>query len=60
MKLSDQEIEGNIKSAAVVPSSITSFPCHIQGVDRLIRAVNKASEKVYGAESRDAYIRQQL
>ena len=52
MKLSDKEIEENIKSAAVVPSSITSFPCHTQGVERLIRAVTEASEKVYGAETR--------
>jgi len=60
MKLSDLEIKGNIKSATVEPYSITSLPCHTQGVERLIRAVNKASEKVYGAEARDAYIRQQL
>jgi len=57
--LSDEEISDNIKSAATLTQNL-DFPCHTQGVERLVKLVTEASEKVFGEESRNSYIRAKL
>lgn len=50
--LPDEELD------KVVQQSYSSdIPCHSQGVERCVRMVTEASNAVYGAESRDGYIR---
>jgi len=57
--LTDEELDVNIRTAAQLTENI-SFPCHTQAVERLIRLVSEASEKVFGHEARENYVRAKL
>jgi len=57
--LTDETLEENIKTSAELEEN-TKFPCHTQGVERLIRLVSQASQKVYGEDARDGYVRATL
>ena len=60
MDISDENIE--IYSASNNPPKLTfpKFPCHTQAVERHIKLVTDASEKVCGPENRDDYIRSKI
>lgn len=57
--LSEREIEELIKLQKAY-QGLSDIPCHTQAVERLIKLVTEASEKVCGEERRDGYIRTTL
>ena len=54
------QLEDNIKTAAMSYYNITSFPCHTQDVERISRVVTEASKTSCGPEKRDSHIRAKL
>ena len=52
-KLIDTEIENNIKLK--IPICLPALPCHTQAVERTIKLVTDASQKVIGSKNRDGY-----
>ena len=50
--------DDQIRDIANTPLDIPKYPCHTQAVERAIKLVSEASEKVYGLNARDGYIRQ--
>lgn len=57
--ISETQLEELIKSQEAY-QGLTDLPCHTQAVERLIKLVTEASEKVCGEERRDGYIRTTL
>ncbi|GBL94044.1 hypothetical protein AVEN_185018-1 [Araneus ventricosus] len=58
--LSEDDIKSLINSDTMPIKEIQKFPCHTQTVERCIKLVIEASNKVCGRESRDGYIRATL
>ncbi|GBM50787.1 hypothetical protein AVEN_137108-1 [Araneus ventricosus] len=58
--LSEDDIKSHINSETTPIREIRKFPCHTQAVERCIKLVTEASNKVYGREARDGYIRATL
>ncbi|GBM91675.1 hypothetical protein AVEN_122282-1 [Araneus ventricosus] len=58
--LSEDDIKSLINSETTPIREIQKFPCHTQGVERCIKLVTEASNKVCGHEARDGYIRATL
>lgn len=40
--------------------TFSDYPCHTQGVERMVRLVSEAAASVYGTEARDGWIRNTL
>ncbi|KAF2893233.1 hypothetical protein ILUMI_12937, partial [Ignelater luminosus] len=51
----DEEISASIKSN-LQETDFLKFPCHSQAVERCVKMVTEASEKVCGSESKDGFI----
>jgi len=51
------EIEHKIRTASFPDDGITSFPCHTQAVERMVRVVTEAAAEVCGMENRESSIR---
>ncbi|GBM96232.1 hypothetical protein AVEN_250843-1 [Araneus ventricosus] len=60
--INDHEIKSHIENDSVPNWDITfkTFPVHTQVVERCVKLVTEASEKVCEAESRDGFIRTTL
>ncbi|GBO43126.1 hypothetical protein AVEN_51778-1 [Araneus ventricosus] len=58
--LSEDDIESLINSDTMPIREIQKFPCHTQAVERCIKLVTEASNKVCGREAREGYIRATL
>ncbi|GBN74388.1 hypothetical protein AVEN_273088-1 [Araneus ventricosus] len=58
--LSEDDIKSLVNSDTMPIREIQKFPCHIQAVERCIKLVTEASNKVCGREARDGYIRATL
>ena len=58
--ISDEEIETHIELGTVPNWEFKKFPCHTQAVERCVKLVTEASQKVCGPGSRDGYIRSTL
>ncbi|KAJ9582304.1 hypothetical protein L9F63_003340 [Diploptera punctata] len=61
-EISDDEIKSHVDSDSIRDWNITfkQFPVHTQAVERCVKLVTEASDKVCGAESRDGFIRTTL
>ncbi|GBL75383.1 hypothetical protein AVEN_194578-1 [Araneus ventricosus] len=57
---SEDEIKSLINSDTTPIREIQKFPCHTQVVERCVKPVTEASNKVCGHEARDGYIRATL
>ena len=58
--LSEDDIKSLINSDTKTIREIQKFPCHTQAVERCVKLVTEASNKVCGHEARDGYIRATL
>ncbi|GBN17975.1 hypothetical protein AVEN_161558-1 [Araneus ventricosus] len=58
--LSEDDIKSLVNSDTTAIREIQKFPCHTQAVERCIKLVTEASNKVCGHEARDGYIRATL
>ncbi|GBN03242.1 hypothetical protein AVEN_229021-1 [Araneus ventricosus] len=58
--LSENDIKSLINSDTMPIRDIQKFPCHTQAVERCIKLVTEASNKVCGREARDGSIRATL
>ncbi|GBM92903.1 hypothetical protein AVEN_189143-1 [Araneus ventricosus] len=58
--LNEDDIKSLINSDTTPIREIETFPCHTQSVERCIKLVTEASNKVCGHEARDGYIRATL
>lgn len=58
--LSEDDIKSLINSDNTIIPEIQKFPCHTQAVERCVKLVTEASNKVFGHEARDGYIRTTL
>ncbi|GBM63780.1 hypothetical protein AVEN_8875-1 [Araneus ventricosus] len=58
--LSEDDIKSLINSDTTPIREIQKLPCHTQAVERCIKLVTEASNKVCGREARDGYIRATL
>ncbi|GBM41224.1 hypothetical protein AVEN_180526-1 [Araneus ventricosus] len=58
--LSEDDIKSLINSDTTPIREIEKFPCHTQVMERCIKLVTEASNKVCGHEARDGYIRATL
>ena len=52
--LTDAEIESNIKNKT--HSCFSALPCHTQAVERTVKLVTDAAQKVIGSENREGCI----
>lgn len=60
-RVTDQEIWSKIKSRGTAAEwKLDKFPCHTQAVERCVKLVTEASQKVVGPNSRDGFIRSTL
>jgi len=59
-RLEDREIEKRISTFAYGTNSTGHYPCHTQGVERLVKLVTEASSSVFGAKARDLYVKAKL
>ena len=55
MDITDRELEQNVRTSRLFEDA-KKFPCHTQGVERLIRLVSKASKSVVGQQAREGFI----
>lgn len=55
MKYSDSDLQNIIKEKNI--PEFLKFPCHTQAVERCVKLVTEASQKVCGKTLRDGYIR---
>jgi hypothetical protein len=55
--LSDDDLEGFVRSGETPVIQFPRFPCHTQAVERCVKAVTEASRAVIGQEARDGFIR---
>ncbi|GBM87960.1 hypothetical protein AVEN_123844-1 [Araneus ventricosus] len=58
--LSEDDIKSLINCDTTHIREIQKFPCHTQAVERCIKLVKEASNKVCGHEALDGYIRATL
>ncbi|GBN33705.1 hypothetical protein AVEN_61571-1 [Araneus ventricosus] len=58
--LSEDDIKSLFNSETTPIRETQKFPCHTQAVERCIKLVTEASNKVCGHEVRDSYIRATL
>ncbi|GBM81797.1 hypothetical protein AVEN_145963-1 [Araneus ventricosus] len=58
--LSEDDTKSLISSDTMPIREIEKFPCHPRSVERCIKLVTEASNKVCGHETRDVYIRETL
>ena len=58
LKYSDGDLQ-NIITNKIIPN-FEKFPCHTQAVERCVKLVTEASQKVCGETSREGYIRAKL
>ncbi|GBL92288.1 hypothetical protein AVEN_35838-1 [Araneus ventricosus] len=58
--LSEDDIKTLINSDTTPIKEIQKFSCHSQTVERCVKLVTEASNKVWGHEARDVYIRATL
>lgn len=56
--ISDEELDLNIENKTL--AEIPDFPCHTQGVERLVKIVTDAASSVFGASARDGFIKAKL
>lgn len=60
-RVTDQEIWSKVKSSGTAAEwNFNKFPCHTQAVERCVKLVTEASQKVVGFSSRDGFIRTTL
>ncbi|GBN89202.1 hypothetical protein AVEN_39737-1 [Araneus ventricosus] len=60
-KFSNQEIWSIVQSVGTADEwNFDKFPCHTQAVERFLKLVTEASQKVMGSNSRDGFIRTTL
>lgn len=60
-RLTDQEIWSKIQSGEKADEwNFNKFPCHTQAVERCVKLVTEASQKVVGSDARDGFIRSTL
>lgn len=58
MKFTDNDLQNILKENSTL--TFEKFPCHTQAVERCVKLVTEASQKVCGELSRDGYIRAKL
>ncbi|GBL96396.1 hypothetical protein AVEN_43714-1 [Araneus ventricosus] len=57
----NQEIWSKVQSGGTAAErNFDKFPCHAQAVERCVKLVTEASQKVVGSNSRDGFIRTAL
>ncbi|GBM74723.1 hypothetical protein AVEN_274856-1 [Araneus ventricosus] len=58
---SNQEIWSKLQSVGTAAEwNFDKFPCHTQAVERCVKLVTRASQKAFGSNSRDGFIRTKL
>lgn len=55
-KVTNEEIELLIKNGPPLNADFNLFPCHTQALERCVKLVTGASQKICGADARDGYI----
>ena len=58
--LSNQSLTEYVKEANTPVIELDNYPCHTQAVERCLKLVSEASEKVCGLTKRDGFIRARL
>ncbi|GBM76582.1 hypothetical protein AVEN_254409-1 [Araneus ventricosus] len=53
--LSEEDLRACIEESSPLLALICDFPCHIQAVERYVKAVTDASSKVCGSSALDGY-----
>ncbi|GBN06262.1 hypothetical protein AVEN_155972-1 [Araneus ventricosus] len=57
----NQDISSKVRSGGTAAEwNFDKFPCHTQAVERYVKLVTEASQKVVGSNSRDGFIRTTL
>ncbi|GBM88191.1 hypothetical protein AVEN_57948-1 [Araneus ventricosus] len=60
-RFSNLEIWSKVQSVGTAAEwNFDKFPCHTQAVERCVKLVTEASQKVVGSNSRDGFIRTTL
>ncbi|GBM50003.1 hypothetical protein AVEN_210110-1 [Araneus ventricosus] len=60
-KFTNQEIWSKVQSGGTAAEwNLDKFPCHTQAVERCVKLVTEAPQKVVGSNSRDGFIRTTL
>lgn len=59
-KMPTEYIDSLLKDKILPEFNYLKFPCHTQSVERCVKLVTEAAEKVCGHENRDGYIRATL
>lgn len=58
--ITDEEIKHLIHTATPLQPDFDNFPCHRQVVERCVKLVSEASQKVCGVDARDGFTRTTL
>lgn len=58
--LTDEDVKSIISEGSSVLPLLFDIPCHTQAVERCVKVVTEASIEVFGAGSRDGFIRTRL
>ncbi|GBM44325.1 hypothetical protein AVEN_37781-1 [Araneus ventricosus] len=58
--LSEEDLRACIEDSSSLLALICDFPCHIQAVERCVKAVTDASSKVCGSSALDGYNRARI